>query len=63
MNEFDFSDMDIADAFKKVCDKIDILGETQVVDRILFQLSKRYWECNKNMRDIFLSVGKPILDL
>ena len=50
--------MDIDDAFRKVCKKIDILGETQVIDRLLFQISQRYWDCNEKMRDVFLSVGK-----
>jgi Sec7-like guanine-nucleotide exchange factor len=57
MAEFNFSEMDIDDAFRRVCEKIDILGETQVIDRILFQISQRYWDCNEKMRNVFLTVG------
>jgi Sec7-like guanine-nucleotide exchange factor len=57
MDEFNFSEIDIDDAFRRVCQKIDILGETQVIDRILFQISQRYWDCNEKMRNVFLTVG------
>ena len=56
MDCFDFSDMQIDAAFRLVGTKIDIIGETQVVDRILFQIARRFWDCNQKSRDLFKSI-------
>jgi Sec7-like guanine-nucleotide exchange factor len=58
MNCFDFLNLDIDEAFRKVCLKLEFVGETQVVDRILFQVAKRYWDCNPQTHEAFKSIGK-----
>ncbi|KAE8258228.1 hypothetical protein A4X13_0g1831 [Tilletia indica] len=43
---FDFSNMRVDVAFRRLCDKLFLRAETQQVDRILSAFSQRYWECN-----------------
>ncbi|PFH45519.1 hypothetical protein AMATHDRAFT_184519 [Amanita thiersii Skay4041] len=43
---FDLSGLRLDLAFRRLCSKLYIKGETQQVDRILEEFSKRYWECN-----------------
>jgi Sec7-like guanine-nucleotide exchange factor len=33
-----------------MCNHLHLAGETQMVDRILFQFSSRYWECNQQFQ-------------
>ncbi|CAK5265616.1 unnamed protein product [Mycena citricolor] len=43
---FDFSGLRLDMAFRRLCAKLFLKAETQQVDRILEQFSRRYWECN-----------------
>ena len=57
MNCFEFGGIEIDEAFRQVCRKMDFAGETQVVDRIIFQIARRYWDCNENVWPIFKTLG------
>ncbi|KAI8972224.1 hypothetical protein BD414DRAFT_518040 [Trametes punicea] len=46
MNFFDFSNLRVDQAFRKLCGKLYLKAETQQVDRILEEFARRYWECN-----------------
>ncbi|KAG5652351.1 hypothetical protein H0H81_005328 [Sphagnurus paluster] len=46
VNFFDFSGLRLDLAFRRLCAKLYLKGETQQVDRILEEFSRRYWECN-----------------
>ncbi|THV05069.1 hypothetical protein K435DRAFT_713604 [Dendrothele bispora CBS 962.96] len=46
MDFFDFSGLRLDMAFRRLCSKLYLKGETQQVDRILETFSRRYWECN-----------------
>ncbi|KIK67463.1 hypothetical protein GYMLUDRAFT_217799 [Collybiopsis luxurians FD-317 M1] len=48
MSNFDFSNLRLDMAFRRLCAKLYLKAETQQVDRILEEFSKRYWECNPN---------------
>ncbi|KAF9461278.1 hypothetical protein BDZ94DRAFT_822072 [Collybia nuda] len=43
---FDFSGLRLDLAFRRLCAKLYLKGETQQVDRILEEFSRRFWECN-----------------
>ncbi|TFK74047.1 hypothetical protein BDN72DRAFT_956116 [Pluteus cervinus] len=43
---FDFTGLRLDLAFRKLCTKLFLKGETQQVDRILDEFSRRYWDCN-----------------
>ncbi|KAF8973305.1 hypothetical protein BDZ97DRAFT_1752291 [Flammula alnicola] len=43
---FDFAGLRLDLAFRRLCGKLYLKGETQQVDRILEQFSRRYWDCN-----------------
>jgi PH and SEC7 domain-containing protein len=43
---FDFSNMRLDHAFRRLCAKLFLKAETQQVDRILVEFSRRYHECN-----------------
>lgn len=43
---FDFQGLRLDLAFRRFCAKLYLKGETQQVDRILEQFSRRYWDCN-----------------
>ncbi|KAF8798741.1 hypothetical protein BYT27DRAFT_7177517 [Phlegmacium glaucopus] len=43
---FDFTGLRLDLAFRRLCAKLYLKGETQQVDRILEQFSRRYWDCN-----------------
>ncbi|KAF9005374.1 hypothetical protein BDZ89DRAFT_1168897 [Hymenopellis radicata] len=43
---FDFSNLRLDLAFRRLCSKLYLKGETQQVDRILAEFSRRYWDCN-----------------
>ena len=46
MDNFDFSGLRLDMAFRRFCAKLYLKAETQQVDRILDEFSRRYWECN-----------------
>ncbi|KAF8070176.1 hypothetical protein FPV67DRAFT_1005473 [Lyophyllum atratum] len=46
INYLDFSGLRLDLAFRRLCTKLYLKGETQQVDRILDEFSRRYWECN-----------------
>ncbi|KAI0769773.1 hypothetical protein BD413DRAFT_604874 [Trametes elegans] len=46
MSNFDFSNLRLDQAFRKLCGKLYLKAETQQVDRILEEFARRYWECN-----------------
>lgn len=56
MSHFSFQNLTIEQAFRKLCSKLHLNGETQQIDRVLLQFSTRYFQCNNN--SIFGSVGK-----
>ncbi|KDQ21537.1 hypothetical protein BOTBODRAFT_50158 [Botryobasidium botryosum FD-172 SS1] len=43
---FDFANMRLDAAFRHLVSKLYLKAETQQVDRILYEFSRRYWECN-----------------
>ncbi|KAI0320783.1 hypothetical protein OF83DRAFT_498953 [Amylostereum chailletii] len=46
MDRFDFGGLRLDLAFRRFCAKLFLKAETQQVDRILEEFSRRYWECN-----------------
>ncbi|KAG9068261.1 hypothetical protein KI688_011856 [Linnemannia hyalina] len=46
MNHFDFSGKRLDDAFRQLCQKLMLKGETQEVDRVLEAFAQRYIDCN-----------------
>ncbi|QRV96655.1 Sec7 guanine nucleotide exchange factor [Ceratobasidium sp. AG-Ba] len=47
MDYFDFSAMRLDSAFRHLCTKLYLKAETQQVDRILEEFSRRFWDCNR----------------
>ncbi|KAK5995564.1 PH and SEC7 domain-containing protein C11E3.11c [Cladobotryum mycophilum] len=45
---YDFSDLSVVTALRKVCSRLILRAETQQVDRILVAFSKRWCDCNPN---------------
>ncbi|KAJ3501331.1 hypothetical protein NLJ89_g9384 [Agrocybe chaxingu] len=43
---FDFAGLRLDLAFRRLCGKLYLKAETQQVDRLLEQFSRRYWDCN-----------------
>lgn len=66
MNCFNFADVHVDEAFRfdgltrQLCEQLYLTGETQTIDRILFQLSRRYWDCNPAKHNLYITVGKII---
>lgn len=56
MSHFDFTDLKLEQAFRNLCSKLHLKGETQQIDRVLLQFSARYFECNSQC--VFGSIGK-----
>ncbi|GAA5802856.1 hypothetical protein HPULCUR_008331 [Helicostylum pulchrum] len=54
MSLFDFQNLKLEQAFRTLCSKLYLKGETQQIDRVLFQFSTRYFQCNP--QSIFGSV-------
>lgn len=48
MNFFDFTNLRLDIAFRTLCAKLYLKAETQQLDRILVEFSRRYWENNPN---------------
>ena len=46
MDYFDFSGLRLDLAFRRLCAKLYLKAETQQVDRILEEFSRRYWATN-----------------
>lgn len=46
MGYFDFTGLRLDNAFRRLCAKLYLKGETQQVDRILEEFSRRFWDCN-----------------
>ncbi|KAJ3323687.1 hypothetical protein HDV06_001417 [Boothiomyces sp. JEL0866] len=63
MKCFDFNGVTIDTAFRKLCEHLDLNGETQAIDRILYQVSKRYWDCNPEFHQIYRSIGNNFIIL
>ncbi|GAB1525710.1 hypothetical protein RhiTH_008873 [Rhizoctonia solani] len=47
MDNFDFTRMRLDGAFRHLCTKLYLKAETQQVDRILEEFSRRFWDCNR----------------
>nr|KAJ3421425.1 hypothetical protein HK105_003571 [Polyrhizophydium stewartii] len=56
MDSYDFSQVRLDEAFRRLCKKLYLAGETQMVDRILYQFSRRYWDCNPPMQSMYRSI-------
>lgn len=56
MSHFELKDLKLEQAFRTLCSKLYLKGETQQIDRVLLQFSARYFECNS--QSIFGSIGK-----
>ncbi|EGO25829.1 hypothetical protein SERLADRAFT_448749 [Serpula lacrymans var. lacrymans S7.9] len=48
MDYFDFTKLRLDNAFRRLCTKLFLKAETQQVDRILEEFSRRYYDCNPN---------------
>ncbi|KAI7875801.1 hypothetical protein K492DRAFT_182339 [Lichtheimia hyalospora FSU 10163] len=46
MDKFEFSNMRLDNAFRKLCSKLYFKAEAQQIDRILEVFANRYWTCN-----------------
>ncbi|KAJ8076839.1 hypothetical protein PM082_001262 [Marasmius tenuissimus] len=46
MDQFDFNAQSLDSAFRGLCAKLHLKGETQQIDRLLEEFSRRYWDCN-----------------
>ncbi|KAI6046151.1 hypothetical protein EDC04DRAFT_2865015 [Pisolithus marmoratus] len=49
MDYFDFTGLRLDSAFRRLCAKLYLKAETQQVDRILEEFSRRFWDCNPNL--------------
>ncbi|KAI7875987.1 hypothetical protein K492DRAFT_198820 [Lichtheimia hyalospora FSU 10163] len=48
MDKFDFGNMRLDEAIRKLCSKLYLKAETQQIDRILHVFANRYWRCNQD---------------
>ncbi|KAG6334214.1 hypothetical protein ID866_4872 [Astraeus odoratus] len=46
MDYYDFTGLRLDNAFRRLCAKLYLKAETQQVDRILEEFSRRFWDCN-----------------
>ncbi|PHZ14412.1 SEC7-like protein [Rhizopus microsporus ATCC 52813] len=46
MAYFDFKSVKLEQAFRMLCSKLHLRGETQQIDRILYAFADRYFQCN-----------------
>ncbi|RCH83732.1 hypothetical protein CU098_004211 [Rhizopus stolonifer] len=46
LQHFDFKGLKLEQAFRNLCSKLHLKGETQQIDRILSRFAERYFECN-----------------
>lgn len=61
MKHFDFKALKLEQAFRNLCSKLHLKGETQQIDRILSEFAGRYFECNPKC--IFGTTGKDQLTI
>ncbi|KAF7793825.1 hypothetical protein EIP86_004946 [Pleurotus ostreatoroseus] len=61
MDFFDFSEMRLDNAFRRLCAKLYLKAETQQVDRILEEFARRYWDCNP--KSLFGSANLHVAEL
>ncbi|KAI9354241.1 Sec7 domain-containing protein [Pilaira anomala] len=50
---FNFNEMNLADAFRKLCSKLYFKAEAQEIDRILEAFSIKYWNTNKSKAKLY----------
>ncbi|KAI9357691.1 hypothetical protein DFJ73DRAFT_820821 [Zopfochytrium polystomum] len=55
MDHFDFLYVDLDVALRRLTSHLHLSGETHLIDRILLQLARRYWECNPDAQQIYRS--------
>ncbi|KAJ1541528.1 hypothetical protein HK405_010579, partial [Cladochytrium tenue] len=55
MRQFNFVYDDLDVALRRVSAHLHFAGEAQVLDRILLQVARRYWECNPDAHSIYIS--------
>ncbi|CAO3625540.1 unnamed protein product [Mucor hiemalis] len=55
LDKFDFSDLSLVEAFRKLCSKLYFKAEAQEIDRILEVFSYKYWSDNKDDIHIYKS--------
>lgn len=60
MEFFKFKGITLEEAFRKFCVQLHLTGETQAVDRILFQLSLHFWNCNIDTQTTYRTIGFQI---
>ena len=53
----DFRNITLDCCLRRLCDQVELKGETQIIDRVLYQISRRYWDCNPEMLPIYRSIG------
>ncbi|KAJ3106759.1 hypothetical protein HDU97_005685 [Phlyctochytrium planicorne] len=53
---YEFYGMTLDGAFRHLCSHLHLNGETQQVDRILYQFSRRFWDCNVDAQSTFRSI-------
>ncbi|KAJ3373744.1 hypothetical protein HDU91_004280 [Kappamyces sp. JEL0680] len=41
----------------RLCIQLHLTGETQAIDRILFQVAAQYWNCNPGLHHVYKSIG------
>jgi Sec7-like guanine-nucleotide exchange factor len=58
LEHFDFKGLKLEQAFRNLCSKLHLKGETQQIDRILSEFAGRYFQCNPKC--IFGSTGKVL---
>ncbi|PVZ99092.1 hypothetical protein BB558_004897 [Smittium angustum] len=46
MNNFNFTNIRLDEAVRRICSKLLMHAESQEIDRVLYELSRRYIECN-----------------
>ncbi|KAI8077034.1 Sec7 domain-containing protein [Thamnidium elegans] len=50
---FDFNEMSLDEAFRKLCSKLYFKAEAQEIDRILEAFSHKYWNTNKSKAELY----------
>ena len=56
-NLYVFKKTTLDNCLRTLCEHVELKGETQVIDRVLYQISRRYWDCNPEMHKIYKSIG------
>ncbi|ORZ01662.1 hypothetical protein BCR43DRAFT_556274 [Syncephalastrum racemosum] len=46
MQYYEFANLRLDEAFRRLCGKLHLKAETQQIDRILQAFAERYWQCN-----------------